>query len=39
MNVNANEVLLMFKFKVGEIVAHKHVEDLPEAMIEVFLVF
>ena len=35
MNVNANE----FKFKVGEIVVHEHVEDLPEATIEVFVVF
>ena len=39
MTVNANEVLLMFKFKVGEIVVHKHVEDLPEATIKVVVVF
>ena len=34
MNVNASEVLLMFKFKVGEIVVHEHVEDLPVAAIK-----
>ena len=25
----------MFKFKVGEIVVHEHIEDLPEATVEV----